>query len=91
MLHSTSLYPLTSHTRARDQFARDAVFAAFGRDGRAIDWPGFQDRLPHEQPERIDAIAARIAARLSSCRRRERRQPPRTQRVARTRTANASI
>ena len=37
--------------RRRANFARDLVYAKFGyRDGRALDYDGFTDRLPGQPP-----------------------------------------
>jgi hypothetical protein len=63
------MYPseqhLSSRLRHRALFARDFVFLEFrGRDARALDYDGFQDRRPNRKPERLDAITARVIARL---------------------------
>ena len=53
-LHSPS-------SRTRSRYARAAVFSSFRpRDARAINHNGFQDRLPSDQPQRLDHIAAKV-------------------------------
>ena len=47
--------------RTRSRYARAAVFSSFRpRDARAINHNVFQDRLPSDQPQRLDHIAAKV-------------------------------
>jgi hypothetical protein len=38
--------------RSRARYARAAVYAEFGRHGRALDYGNFRDRRPCDQPKR---------------------------------------
>ena len=59
-LERPNLHSPSSRTRSR--YARAAVFSSFRpRDARAINHNGFQDRLPSDQPQRLDHIAAKVA------------------------------
>ena len=51
-----------SATETRANFARAAVFAEFGRHARALDYPGFIDRLPNEAPRRVGGQLAKKVA-----------------------------
>ena len=56
----------TSFRKARSPqtssgYARGAVFSSFRpRDAKAIDFDGFQDRRPSDEPVRLDHIAAKV-------------------------------
>jgi len=49
--------PLSSRDAQRAQFARAAVFATFGRHGRALDYDGFTDHPPHKRARRALALS----------------------------------
>ena len=54
--------PTRSNRRIRAKFARAAVIAEFGHHARALDYPGFVDRLPNEAPRRVYGQPAPRAA-----------------------------
>ena len=59
-----SIYPDTTPSTSRcASYAREAVYAEFrARDARALDYDGFQDRRPCDDPRRLDHIVAEVVA-----------------------------
>jgi hypothetical protein len=53
--------PHTTSPRTRSRYARAAVFSSFrARDAKALDYDGFQDRPPCDEPIRLDPVAAKV-------------------------------
>ena len=54
---------LPSHPTKRAGFARAAVFSSFrARDARAINYNGFQDRRPCDEPVRLGHVVGEVVA-----------------------------
>ena len=60
---ATSADRLPSHPTKRAAFARAAVFSSFrARDARAINYNGFQDRRPCDEPVRLGHVVGEVVA-----------------------------